>query len=461
MSGRLRHALALLSLSAVVLLPALVLAAGVEPLFDLSAPTTGPFPSDRFTALDLHNNTLLRVNLPKPDCAVRVTDCQDIDVINTLDGFNLQPRLSIPFSGPIDPASVSSDTVFLVSLGDALGGHGGHVGRHQPGRVGPGHPYAARGIGRASRPAHPLLAGRDHRGEGRRRSADRAGSLRRFPGRSPAPVPPARPRARGLSPRAQAGPGPRAGAPPPRRRRQHLHHSERDGRAREDPPAHQGHDPGGREDPRDLPAQQPDGHPVVPPERLALRRSPRASCRCPRSPSCPTASAPSPSGISRHPNWETAQGFIPPIGTRTGVPAVQSTNTLQFNLFLPSGAPPADGWPVAIFGHGFTDSKHGAPWAVGSTFAAHGIATIAINVVGHGGGAARHPDDHPGRRDTAHDPRRRARRRPGRQRRRSTRPRGPTRSRRAASSAIATACARPSPTSCSWCGSSRRAAFRA
>ena len=87
------------------------------------------------------------------------------------------------------------------------------------------------------------------------------------------------------------------------------------------------------------------------------------------------------------PNWETAQGFIPPVGTRTGVPAVQSTNTLQFNLFLPTGTPPADGWPVAIFGHGFTDSKHGAPWAVGSTFAAHGIATIAINVVGHGGGA--------------------------------------------------------------------------
>jgi hypothetical protein len=69
----------------------------------------------------------LRVNLPKPNCTVQVTDCQDLDVINTLDGFNLQPRLSIPFSGPIDVSSVSSNTVFLVSLGDALGGHGGHV----------------------------------------------------------------------------------------------------------------------------------------------------------------------------------------------------------------------------------------------------------------------------------------------------------------------------------------------
>jgi hypothetical protein len=38
------------------------------------------------------------------------------DVINTLDGFNLQPRLSVPFSGSIDANSVTSDTVFLLSL---------------------------------------------------------------------------------------------------------------------------------------------------------------------------------------------------------------------------------------------------------------------------------------------------------------------------------------------------------
>ena len=96
MSLRLRGCLALLPLAAVVLLPALALAASVQPLFDISSPSGSPFPSDRFTVLDPHNNTLLRVNLPKPDCTVRVSDCQDLDVINTLDGFNLQPRLSIP-----------------------------------------------------------------------------------------------------------------------------------------------------------------------------------------------------------------------------------------------------------------------------------------------------------------------------------------------------------------------------
>ena len=34
-----------------------------------------------------------------------------------LDGFNVQPRLSIPFDGQIDVTTVTSETVFLVPLG--------------------------------------------------------------------------------------------------------------------------------------------------------------------------------------------------------------------------------------------------------------------------------------------------------------------------------------------------------
>ena len=55
-------------------------------------------------------------------------------------------------------------------------------------------------------------------------------------------------------------------------------------------------------------------------------------------------------------------------------------------IFLPAGAKPANGWPVAIFGHGFGDSMYGAPWVVASTLASQGIASASINVVGHGGG---------------------------------------------------------------------------
>src|SRR4051812_219918 len=95
-------------------------AAPTEALFDLASTSTAPFPSDRFTVRDQTQNTGRRVRLPKPDCSSRPTDCENIDVINETDGFNIQPRISIPFTGAIDVASVSSETVFLLELGDAV-----------------------------------------------------------------------------------------------------------------------------------------------------------------------------------------------------------------------------------------------------------------------------------------------------------------------------------------------------
>src|SRR5712692_7705380 len=101
----------------------------VQALFEIENPAGGPFPSDLFTVADPSQNTGLRVNLPLPNCAERPSDCTALAAINTLDGFNLQPRLSIPFSGPIDVNTVNSNTVFLVSLGSTLAGGspGGNV----------------------------------------------------------------------------------------------------------------------------------------------------------------------------------------------------------------------------------------------------------------------------------------------------------------------------------------------
>ena len=87
------------------------------------------------------------------------------------------------------------------------------------------------------------------------------------------------------------------------------------------------------------------------------------------------------------PDYETASKVIPPSGSLIGYDSVQGTNRLYFNLFLPAGTAPAGGWPVAIFGHGFGDNKNSSPFIVASSMARRGIATIAINVVGHGGGA--------------------------------------------------------------------------
>lgn len=112
-----------------LLCPRVALAASTHPLFDLTAPSGGPFPSDRFTVPDAAQNTGLRVALPKPDCVARPSDCSDIDLLDELDGFNVSPRLSIPFDGPIDLSTVTSANIFLVSLGSTLpgGDAGGHV----------------------------------------------------------------------------------------------------------------------------------------------------------------------------------------------------------------------------------------------------------------------------------------------------------------------------------------------
>ena len=86
--------------------------------FDLGNPESGPFPSDRFTVADASQLSGRRVDLPLPDRLTRPSDYNDISVIDTLDGFNLQPRLSVAFSGPIDVNTVNSNTVFLIKLAD-------------------------------------------------------------------------------------------------------------------------------------------------------------------------------------------------------------------------------------------------------------------------------------------------------------------------------------------------------
>jgi hypothetical protein len=79
---------------------------------------------------------------------------------------------------------------------------------------------------------------------------------------------------------------------------------------------------------------------------------------------------------------------IPTVGTLFGIPKVQSTEEIYFDLFVPAGPKPAGGWPIAIFGHGFGSTKDAAPVVIASSLARQGIAMIAINVVGHGQGPA-------------------------------------------------------------------------
>src|SRR6267142_576283 len=110
--------LAVTSALCLILLGPPAVFAGVQAKFSLDSPTSGPFPSDAFTVADPSHNTKRRVNLTRQDCDAQQSDCEDLAVINTLDGFNVEPRLSIPFDGSIDVTTVTSATVFLISLDD-------------------------------------------------------------------------------------------------------------------------------------------------------------------------------------------------------------------------------------------------------------------------------------------------------------------------------------------------------
>src|SRR6266545_2624617 len=81
---RLAGALVAAVLALVVLPASVALAKGVGPRFDLADPAGAPFPSDRFTVPDASQRTGRRVELPKPDCGVRPSDCAEIDVLNAL-----------------------------------------------------------------------------------------------------------------------------------------------------------------------------------------------------------------------------------------------------------------------------------------------------------------------------------------------------------------------------------------
>ena len=368
-----------------VLIPSLALAAGVQARFDLSSPAGGPFPSDRFAVEDDSHLTGVRVNLPKPDCAARPSDCADVDVINTLDGFNVQPRLAIPFTGPIDVSTVSSSTVFLVSLGDAEGGHGRKVvGINQvvwDPETNTLYTRSDEVLDQHTRYALIVTNGvRDTAGD----RVEASASFREFRhGRSLDHT-----KDRTLK----------------RYRRELLEALEevelrrlrvvaasvfttQSVTAVLEKTRHQ------IRERKPAPATMLGTFPLSNVKAILFDQQVGTA------PSFSTSFVPTPAlsifpgavgaiafGKYVSPDYETAGKFIPPVGTRSGRPVVQGTNDIYFNLILPAGTPPHGGWPVVIFGHGFTDSKQGAPIVVAASMASQGLATIAINVVGHGGG---------------------------------------------------------------------------
>lgn len=382
-------------LSAFVFFTTAVSAAGVEVLFDPDNRSRSIFPSNLFTVLDFTQKTFRRVDLAKPDCTANLVRCEDIDVLNALDGFNIQPRISIPFSGPIDVSTANSDSIFLVSLGSTWGrgSVGDRVGINQivwDAASNTLHAESEELLEQHTRYA-VIVTDRVRDAQGRRledkrfsrfqhdrrHGQDREQFLNEY-------------REHLLEAFLRAG---------------RHHRGERVVAASVFTTMSTS---GTLERIRDqIKVASPDpvsfnvgtlGQRAVFPlgtiTGAVLTR---------QTGTAPTFASPAPLPIAAlgalgpvasaiafgrygSPNYLGADVTVPPMGTRTSVPAQQSVNDVHFNLVLPAGLRPAAGWPVAIFGHGFGDHKLGAFLVVAASMAQQGIATVTINVVGHGSG---------------------------------------------------------------------------
>lgn len=392
-------------LAILVFVPVLALAQ-THPLFNLSSSATSPFPSDRFTAFDSQQLTGLRVNLALPNCATHPSDCADITLLNQLDGFNLQPRIAVPFDGAIDPSTVNSSTVFLITL-PGPGLRGLEFDGFAPKVIGINQivwdpatltlfaesndhlnedsNYAlivTTGVHDAQ--GNPISATGDFsafiHGDGGVDGKNKDELLKRYQQALKHSLTDDILSQLGLT----GGQIAAASVFTTESATATLRSIREQIKAAAPPTVNFNLGTGGEK--TIFPLNTVTGltwnvqaltvGPLIP---TSLNGNLAALQVFPGS--VKTLAF----GAFSGQHWQNGNVFIPHVPTTQSVPA-QGTETLFFNLFIPSGPRPTNGWPVAIFGHGFTDSKQGAPFAVASVLAHNGIATIAINVVGHGFG---------------------------------------------------------------------------
>ena len=392
--------------AASLLTPVLALAE-THPLFNLQSTTQSPFPSDRFTVFDAEQLTGLRVNVPLPNCATNPSDCADLTLVNQLDGFNPQPRLSIPFDGAIDVSTVDSSTVFLVQLPSAFA-----FGQQNENNIFHGFTPNIIGINQIvwdpasltlfaesdqhlDQHANYLLVVTDGVHDAAGNPVAAAAGFRNLDadGSADAQLRAYRQAVRSLIDNGtlnRIAPG---------LDKKHiaaaslftvesvtatLESIRQQVKAAAPPAVNFNLGTGGEK--TVFPLNTVTGltwnvqaltvGPLIPTSLNALLGALQVF---------PGSINTIAFGKFSGQHWQNSNVFIPQVPTRQSVPA-QGTEDIYFNLFIPSGPRPTNGWPVAIFGHGFTDSKQGAPFAVASTLAHNGIASIAINVVGHGFG---------------------------------------------------------------------------
>jgi Bacterial virulence factor lipase N-terminal len=363
----------------------------VRALFNLHHPETGPFPTDIFTVADHTHNTGRRVNLPYPDCTIRVSDCEDVGVVNTLDGFGLQTRLSIPFDGSIDVNTATGETVFLISLGSTIGSAGDPPGT----LIGINqivwdtftdtlHVESDELLTQHTRYALIVTNRvRDIKG----RPIEASESFRRFRqtvrGEYKQALLDAIHAARGLGLRERdivtaSVFTTQSITSVMERIRDQIKNGTPE-------PANFLLGPMGERavfNLVDVARIDWSQHTQVSPPDFTP-----ATINLPVLRYIPNAVGTIAYGYYVSPDYNVHPGeYIPAVGTRTGTPVVQGYNDIYFTLFLPSGPKPEAGWPIALTAGGTTGNQHFTSGNFASKLAANGIAAIGINNVGQGFG---------------------------------------------------------------------------
>ncbi len=295
------------------------------------------FPTNALTVRDPLQLTGRRVALPMPDCAVRPTDCNTVQQLNQLDGFDIDPRLSLTFSASVDPAAIAAAT--MVTRVDTR--HAAPIGVNRVVYDAATHTVYAHPVDQLAPDATYELRLRGGHGSG--------------------------------IPDAETTFTTESATGPLLRIRQQLD----SGLAY----ALAGIAPGARglHIDADVPAAG----------TTLSYTADTGSIGGLHTAAVPITSA---TGAARYvfgsflaPTWLNGDTVIPTTPTRLFGPLARGQARLPFVLIVPGGTEPAGGWPVAIFGHGFTGSDSNV-FLAADLNALHGIATIGTDVVGHGFG---------------------------------------------------------------------------
>ena len=360
----------------------LSLAISLPPTGAAAAEVQALVPSDRQTVPDPRQSTGRRVALALPDCAVDPAGCDEIRLVNELDGWSVNPRVAIRFSGPVALDSFTKASAFILPL--APEPLASPIGLGQLVWDGTSHTLYAR-------PERALLQARRYALVLTTRVLDDGGQplapalhaplvTEAAYGISAQGVVLQRLKPLGITRRdvaavtvfttqsvtagleqmravLETGPAPELRfALGPGGARSAYARVELDGLELR---RHIATDPAARfEEPVKLPLV------LVPPANVRTIAFGRFIAR----------------------SFLTRDRVIPATATRAEAPALQGSEDVDVTVYLPTGTTPPGGWPVALFGHGFGNDRHVVPMTVAGTMARFGFATVAINVVGHGGG---------------------------------------------------------------------------